>query len=34
MSEFREEGEIEITDNEVGEYDQGDITSPFSLFIF
>ena len=31
MSEFREEGEIEITDNEVGEYDQGDITSPFSV---
>ena len=31
MSEPREEDEIEMTDNEVGEYDQGDITSPFSV---
>ncbi|SHN94254.1 DUF262 domain-containing protein, partial [bacterium endosymbiont of Bathymodiolus sp. 5 South] len=30
MSEPREEDEIEMTDNEVGEYDQ-DITSPFSV---
>jgi hypothetical protein len=33
MSEPREEDEIEMTDNEVGEYDQ-DITSPLHFLLF